>query len=190
MSEDYNKDELTPETPHPTGNDLPEPPPTWKSSNTNNVQSFDNDSQDDTPEDLPPQVGPLANKTIKISHEDKQLLGTARKYISISQVCAVVSVFIGGVLLSSIAVVFSVLALFKLNTFAASHTLDQQARNAFKRPAYLAVGLSVLVLVFNIVSLILIYPMVMEGLQTGDLSGIFGTGQGGSSPGASTSTWG
>jgi len=190
MTDEHNNDELTPEAPHTPGDDLPEPPPSWKSNDSNFVQPYDIQTVDDKGDNLPPQSDRFQNSTIGITNTDKLLLESARKYISICQVCAVVSIFIGGVLLSSIAVIFSVMALFKLNNFSAAHSLDQQARRALKRPAYFAIGLGILALVFNAVSLILIYPMVMQGLQAGDLSGIFGSGQGGSSPASGSSTWG
>ena len=98
---------------------------------------------------------------------------------------------LGGIVLSTIAVILAFMGLSKLNAFANAHSLEQSARLTLRKPGVLAVGMCVFALIFNIISLIVLYPIVMQSLQSGDLSGLFGAGQGGApSPGAGSSTWG
>ena len=192
MSDENNKDDQSINAHSRTDGASPEPPPSWKSPKPDNEQLYvQSDQHDFDQRTESPQPRPSVNMPTSLSNADVQLLETARKFISIAQICAIVSLFLGGVVLSSIAVILSFMGMSKLNAYANAHSLDEGARRALRRPGVLAVGMCVFALVFNIMSLIFLYPIVMESLQSGDFTGLFGSGQGSApSSGAGTSTWG
>ncbi|MBR0404291.1 MAG: hypothetical protein IJI68_03670 [Eggerthellaceae bacterium] len=191
MSEDNNREDLDPKAGKHLDGTSPEPPPSWKPAEPKHEQLYElPNGQDSRPENANPQPKPPSNTPIPFSESDAQLIEMARKYISISQICAVVSLFLGGIVLSTIAVILAFMGLSKINAYANRHSLEQSARLALRRPGVLALGMCVFALIFNIVSLIVLYPMVMQSLQSGDFSGLFGSGQGGASSGSSSSAWG
>lgn len=192
MSEESNRKEEENKASRRPGGEAPEPPPSWRPSKTDYEQPYEQSSK--TPQgndEEPPQAPRLESPTVRLTSNDELLLENARKFISISQICAVVSFFLGGILLSSVAVILAVMGLVKLNTFANAHSLERGNRAALMRSGVIALGMCVLALVFNIVSIVMFYPIIMQGLETGDFSGIFGSGQGSSTASDSTSsTWG
>lgn len=192
MSDDNRREDVEPDAKKRSDGASPEPPPSWKPSGSRYEQPYEQKNQQDFHRgNAAPQPQQPSSMQLPISETDAQLLETARKYISISQICAVVSLFLGGIVLSTIAVILAFMGLSKLTAFANAHSLEQSARLALRRPGVLAVGMCVFALIFNIISLIVLYPMVMESLQSGDFSGILGSGQGGApSSGAGSSTWG
>lgn len=135
--------------------------------------------------------GNLPNQNmIHVNESEASLLETARKLISIAQICAVVSLFLGGVLLSTISVVLAVMGAMKLSNFANNRSEPDNVKSAMKRPGYFAVGLCLIALIVNVISLVLFYPVVMQAVQSGDLSSIFTGGAGTGSTGTGSSTWG
>lgn len=136
-------------------------------------------------------LGNMPNQSmIPVNENEATLLETARKLISIAQICAVVSLFLGGVLLSTISVVLAIMGAMKLSNFANNRSEPDSVKSALKRPGYFAVGLCLIALVVNVISLVLFYPVVMQAVQSGDLSSIFTGGAGTGSTGTSSSTWG
>lgn len=189
MPDDNNREDLKPDLPKHADGASPEPPPSWKRPETDYEQPYEQMDRQNTERRNESQQRP--SMPHQLSQTDVQLLENARRNISIAQICAIVSLFLGGVVLSTVAVVLAIMGLSKLNAYANTHSLEQDAQRALRRPGMLAVGMCVFALVFNIVSLILFYPVFMEAVQTGNFSGLFGSGQGGApSPGAGSSTWG
>ena len=191
MSEDNNREDLDSKSGKHFDGASPEPPPSWKPAKSNPEQLYEHSNgQNSHSGNANSQPKPPSNTPVPFSESDAQLLETARKYISISRICAVVSLFLGGIVLSSISVILAFIGLSKINAYANRHSLEQSARLVLRRPGVLALGMCVFALVFNIVSLIVLYPIVMQSLQSGDFSGLFGSGQGGASLGSSSSAWG
>ena len=129
---------------------------------------------------MPQGSGPSRNEYVSI-----------RRYIIFSEVLALVSLLFGGMLLSGVALVVSVLGRRK----AASGMLANQGNplwQALYRSSFIAIVMCAVALVLNLISAIFLYPMLMEMLQTGDYGALFGFGQPGSSvaPGTGNSTWG
>lgn len=118
-------------------------------------------------------------------------LVSARKYVTAAQICAIVSLFIGGILLSSVSVVVAIIAYRKLADYARSASIDDLHRKILVRPGLIAIAMCVFALALNVVSIIALYPYIEQIMQTGDYSSLFGTG-GGQAPnaGSATSTWG
>ena len=164
----------------------PEPPSSW--------QQPAQQHQGPGPE---PSRSPFNNQgnmpnqnMIPVNPSEASYVETARKLISIAQICAVVSLFLGGVLLSTIAVVLAIMGTMKLVNFANNRSEPDVVKSAIKRPGYLAVGLWLIALIVKAVSIVLFYPVVMQAIQSGDLSSIFTGGAGAGSAGTGSSTWG
>ena len=143
-------------------------------------------------EDPDTRVGMIGNARVELRGGAIYEFQSARRLITASQVCAIVSFFIGGVFLSAAALVCAAMALGKLNLIASAMDSNPDAQRALRRLGYLAIGLSVVALVINIVALIVLYPMVMEAMQSGSFGSLFGGGSTGGASGGSTgnTTWG
>ena len=120
---------------------------------------------------------------------------SARRMITASQVMAVVSLVIGGVVLGSVAIVFAVMGYRKAVAGQRIHQGDASSEDIawglLKRSATLAIVMCVIALVANVVALALLYPSLLETLQTGDYSSYFGsTPSGQEADGQKYSIWG
>ena len=118
----------------------------------------------------------------------------ALKLARIAQIMALVSLVIGGVLLATAAVVVAVISYRRSSTLidGSNFRMDTLALQALKRTAVIAIVMGVLALGVNAIALAMIYPTMMEMLQTGDYATLFGDMQtdGASSAGTSGSFWG
>lgn len=104
-------------------------------------------------------------------------LRTIQTLITVALIAGPVSMVIGGVVLSLIAVACAGVALAKARRATAEGSEESAGLlQAMRRQAMVGLGLGVVALAFNAVSLALIMPAVMEAAQTGDLSGLLGTG--------------
>ena len=99
-------------------------------------------------------------------------LARARSYIRASQIMAIVSLFIGGVLLSTAAVIVALMAMRMVDATNEGVVAAQNVRAAMQRAARMALIMSLLALALNAISLVLLYPVLMEAMQTGDLRGL------------------
>ena len=149
---------------------LPDPPLTWTADNARDTPQIEHsENSDNGIESIPGRI------VLHAQPQDAIEFSQCRKYITASQICAVVSLFIGGVLLSSVAVVLAILGYRRLSAFTSAHAQPTDTRNTVKRLGVIAIVMSVLALVINTVALILFYPLVMQAIQYGDLSGLLGT---------------
>ena len=114
-----------------------------------------------------------------------------RRYITISQICALVSLVFGGVLLSGAAIAMAVIGYRKAAEMVLDHP-EAPIWEALKRSAFIAIGMCVLAFVLNGISLFLLYPMAVDMLQSGDYQSLLGSGASGTSSaaGSGSSTWG
>ena len=113
---------------------------------------------------------------------------SARRLVTIAQVMAIVSLLIGGVVLSTAALVVAIMALQKVRAHVYTDAQDQLTWQLLKRSTTIAIVVAVLALAANVAALIVIYPMLMEAIQSGEYTTLLGTAQTPNTPG--TSTWG
>ena len=162
----------------------PEPPPSWRPSDAtadgSKLPVYDNRTLvPNQPNNGSFPGDPLASKIIDI-----------RKKVSIAQACAIVSLFFGGVFLSTVSLVFAILAWFAYRSQFQDPQAAQEHGRAIRRSILITIGMAVVALVVNAISLVVLYPVLMEMLETGDFSALgFGAHQGASS-GSGTSAWG
>lgn len=159
---------------------VPEPPASWRPGSLNGQQPLQPNQQVQLPNQ--PQ------QHQKIPQIPPQLY-EAQRLVKIAQICAIISLFIGGVILSGISLVIAITAYMRLSAYADSVTTDPLHKKVFTRPGVSVIVIASIALVLNVVTLIAFYPMIEQFLQTNDLSTLFGgTGTGSGSSG--TATWG
>lgn len=175
--------------PQSTANDgrsqSPEPPPSWKPDD-NHFQVQDNNGSESDSERGAAVVGRVI---LKLEGEEALQFEKARKFITASQFTAIVSLFFGGMLLSSVAIVLAVLGYRGLSGIAANREGQPLVQRALKRSGLVAIGMSVLALVVNAVTLLVMYPILMQTLQEEGITGLLpGFHSGGSAMQAPSST--
>lgn len=155
----------------------PEPPPNWKPE----------DSAPRTQPPLPSEHDPSQDEAVvgkivlKLERDEVPRFESARKFIMASQITALVSLFFGGMLLSCVAIVLAVLGFRILSEIAANRVDQPYVQKALKRSGLIAIGMSVLALVVNAVTLFVMYPILMQTLQEEGISGLIPGLQAGSS---------
>ena len=174
----------------PTGNrsSAPEPPSNWKPNQQLNPHQYLESPTHQPQGNEPPRQSSMF--TGVLTTDELMQFGRARSLVSASQICSVISLFIGGILVSSVALVIAIVGSRPLFQIAKAHSAEPIVSRTLRRAAMLAIGMSALVLIVNIISFVLIYPLVIEAMQSGDLASLFTHVQNPSSAGSANSTWG
>lgn len=129
----------------------------------------------------PPQPGFDPEKTFK----------SIRNFITASQIIALVSLIIGGVLLSTVSIVLALIARSRAQALCSRQNDPNLAGwVALRKSATFAAVMGAVALVLNAIALMTYYPMLLNALQGGDYSSIWG----GSAPfaapsGSGSSAW-
>ena len=135
----------------------------------------------------PPYV-PVNTPAQQASGDDPELRST-HNIILAATVMAIASLFIGGMLLSAAALALSVVGFLKSSRKSLETQGNRQpAWQSLKRRGFYAIVFSVLALALNIVFMALLYPYLVDAMETGDYSYLFGGGQ--TSSGSASSVWG
>lgn len=143
----------------------------------------------------PPQPSKLPeppNQTPKPqpNMQDVRSLKVAQNLAMVASLAGPVSIFIGGVFLSTVGLVCAIVGLNKLNGLAKKNSDFVLAVKRLKRVCITAIVICGIALVLNAISAYLMYPMVLEAIESGDYGSL------GSNPGATpdaskgSSTWG
>lgn len=115
-------------------------------------------------------------------------IDSARRLVGISQIMAIASFLIGGIVLSGAALAVATVG-YRKTAAAPQGAADGEAyRRAVRRAALAAIAIAAVALAVNVVALIYVYPLVMEALQSGDLNALYGNPAPG--PSSSASFWG
>ena len=155
----------------------PEPPPNWKPED-----SVPRVQPSPTPKQDPSQDTAVIGKTVlKLEGDEVPRFEKARKFIMASQFTAIISLFFGGMLLSCVGIVLAVLGYRTLSDIAANRAEQPLVQQALKRSGLVAIGMCVLALVINAVTLFVMYPILMQTLQEQGFSGLIPGSQTGSS---------
>ena len=159
----------------------PEPPISWRPNGAQNQAPRTNDMN------LKHQVR-IGSVMFAIDNDDAVEFKSARNYNIAAQIVALVSLIIGGVFASTVALILAIISYRKFSGIA-GHMQDESVVKALKRAGMMAIVMSCVALVLNVVSLIILMPMVMQFVQTGDYSALFGNGPLAGS-GSTSTTWG
>ena len=167
----------------------PEPPISWRPPASNDKSAFDSSTEFQSPQlEQQPQTPRSNNTAFKENPPEFERL---RKLVSISQICAIISLFIGGVVLSTASLVVGFMAYRALSSAMRNNTLEPNYLRPLRRSCIVALVMGTVALAFNVISLVYVYPLVMQALDTGDFSSLMGGGaQSGSSLGSGSTTWG
>lgn len=120
-------------------------------------------------------------------------LRTAQTLATISIIAGPISILIGGVLLSTVALVCGILALSKVRAVIQLQPKSDIALS-IKRQAKVSIVISVLALVLNAISVVMVMPVLIQAMQSGDYTQLLGSAgivsQGASSASSASSVWG
>lgn len=161
-------------------NQNPEPPVNWR---PNGVQSQVPQMNETN---LQHQVR-IGSVMFTIGNVDAVEFKSARNYNIAAQIVALVSLIIGGVFASTVAIVLAIISYRKFSGIA-EHMQEESVARALKRAGMMAIVMSCVALALNVVSLVILMPMVMQIVQTGDYGALFGGSIAGS--GSTSTTWG
>lgn len=117
-------------------------------------------------------------------------LRSIQTLITVSIVCGPVSMIIGGVFLSLVAIVCAIVALVKVRRLVAQGGgAADMALQTMQRQAMVGIGIGVVAFGFNAVSLALVLPAFIEAMQSGDYAALLdGSGAASSASDAGSST--
>lgn len=164
--------------------DGPEPPFRW-----NPGDSSDGDEASETQPQQPQLTGTalIGSTRFEIRNDEVGEFEGARRYMTAAQIIAVLSLFLGGVLLSSLALVCALAANAKLSNLAAAPGRSAEAQRALKRAGVMTIAVAGIALLLNIAAIAFLYPYVAEVMQSGSLDSLIAAPQ----PNATgNTTWG
>ncbi|AJC11982.1 hypothetical protein JI75_04155 [Berryella intestinalis] len=105
--------------------------------------------------------------------EDRVRIKRGRTLLTIANVAGPISLFIGGVLLSSVGTVCGIVSFVNFKRVGDGHPEKPLVGKLLKRQAAVGIGISGIALVINLVAAIMIFPMIMDAVESGDLSAVF-----------------
>lgn len=161
----------TPVEPKPKESEQPSP-----------VSDADNPVPADAKQPAAPQT-PVSAPTVDHGQASDQFdlmeLNSARTLATVATIAGPVSFIIGGVALSTVALVCAILALVKARRVAAKPRSEHGSyANVVRQTAIMGLFISAVALVLNIIGLVTMLPILMEAMQTGDYSAILGDAAG------------
>lgn len=118
---------------------------------------------------------PVPDHAQAVDQFDLMELNSARTLTTVATIAGPVSFIIGGVALSTVAVVCAILALTKARRVLRKPQGEHSGyANMVRQTAIMGLLISSIALILNIVGLVTMLPILMEAMQTGDYSAILG----------------
>lgn len=146
--------------------------------------------QSNAPSGFSPTSQYFANPSLNLPPEDIDQLVRARKLSLLATISAFLSFIIGGILLGIVALVAGILSYKRFTALIAKIKNNEQAVRAYKRMAIISVAVPAVCLIVNIAFFAMLYPVLMQAVQTGQYADVFGSLGSGGGTGTTTSTWG
>lgn len=119
---------------------------------------------------------------------DAQELKKAQTLTLVANIAGPVSIFIGGMLLSTVGVVCAAIAFFRLKRLQTKDSRAGMIAKQLKRSSIIALSICGIALVLNTVSFFILLPEVLEMVESGDYAGLAIDAGGGAA--GSNATWG
>lgn len=132
-----------------------------------------------------PNQGPR----LRPNERDVRDLKVAQNLVMVASIAGPVSLFIGGVFLATAGLVCAIIAFKKLNALSTRLTDVAVAAKRLKRSCIIGIVVCSIALVLNAVSAYLMYPAVLEALESGDYGNLAPSADLGTAP-KGNSTWG
>ena len=119
---------------------------------------------------------------------DELFLLTSSKRLSFFAILgAILSVLIGGSLLSAVALICGIISYRKSKSYISAHA-DSQYSAYLKRRGILSIAVPAISLALNIVAIVVIMPSILQMMESGDYASLFGGSA--TNIAGSSSTWG
>ena len=136
-----------------------------------------------------PNPDPFDPATSKV--DPYVLLKKVQNKALIGSICGACSVILGGVLLSSIGLAISFVGLVRANKLSGAG-IDADLYKKVRIMTIVAICVCAVALVLNFATVAMLLPSVLEAMQTGDLSSLYGYSDlyDSSSAAPTSSTWG
>lgn len=165
----------------------PEPPVRWNPDTSMIPMPGEQPPTQEVPPELREGGTVVVGKTrITLNVPDMVEFLSARRYAGFAVIGAIVSLFFGGMILSAVSLYFAIRGYGKFARIADARPNDFEAQHALKRSGVIIIVVAAVSLVINIIAAIYLYPIVVETLQTGDLSSLTDTAP----TSTGNSTWG
>lgn len=140
----------------------------------------------------PPQAPKPPQGPPQFSYDEAKELKSAQNLVIAASITGPISMVIGGVFLGTIGLICGILAFRRIRVLVGKGGPVGLMAARLRTACIVALVVTAIALILNIANMIMIYPMVMEAVQTGDYSKLFPDGSvpstGGSTSG--NSTWG
>lgn len=136
-----------------------------------------------------PQAGGMFDGNLPESRE----LRSARSLMTASNIMGPVSIFIGGVVLSLAGVICAVISMSKFKRLASSADAAVSAvAKRLSKAAAVSVSICAVALVVNAISAAIMFPILMDAVESGQMDQILGSGQYAAQPDANqpSEVWG
>ena len=192
----------------PNSPDAPEPPARWNPLALNAPEGetqFQQPLGEDEPELRDPELknwdptidtsqfsgtGVIGNTRFKLKGQELFDYQNARRAAIIATGVAIASLFFVGVFLSVFAIIIAIIACTRFERIAASRVDEPEVQRVIRRSSYIALIISVVALILNIIAAVYLQPLVMEALQTGDFGSLVSSSPTTTGTGGDGTTWG
>lgn len=154
----------------------------------NSGQCAENPLQMDGKTNSPYSTAQQQTSTPQPNREDARALRSAQSKITFAYIAGPLSLFIGGMLLGTIGLICAYLAYRKLGQLSHKEASIADAALKLKKSARTALIVCAVAFFVNGVSMIVMYPVIVDMLQNGQYGDIAGNMGAGSA--ASNSVWG
>ncbi|WP_251178992.1 DUF4013 domain-containing protein [Adlercreutzia agrestimuris] len=134
------------------------------------------------------QYSPNKRAPQKILDPEQYELRRARNYILIANICGPVSLFVGGMLLAIIGLVFAILGFRKLSSLIKSNSSVSQIAKIIIRTAQISIVICAVAFILNAVTAYIMFPQILNMVQSGDYASL--NAPSGNMPSGTSSTWG
>lgn len=141
----------------------------------------------------PPSQSPLPPQPPQIEQTDARDLKSAQMLIIAASIAGPVSMIIGGVMLSTVALICGFVAFRRIRVLLGKGGTTGLLAARLRTACFVALAVSALALILNVIALVLVFPAFLEAVQTGDYSKFLAEGSlpnGTGSTGNGSSFWG
>ena len=132
----------------------------------------------------------MDEQQLKPNAADEIALHSARKQINIAYITGPISLILGGMLLGGIGLLLGILAWRKLNALVQKQSLLAQDAKQLMKSAKIAIIVCAFAMVLNLISFVVVYPEIMEMIDSGQLDYLLGSSTATTGASGSGSTWG
>lgn len=109
-----------------------------------------------------------------VTQSELQSFKGGHTLLTVANICGILSLFFGGVLLSVVGLVSGILGFVRYDTIGKNHPDDPRIRASLRKNGLTSIIICAVALVLNVAMLIVMAPVLTQIAQTGDYSVLFG----------------